>query len=98
MTEIGMALSQGLDTDTRIDGSVGQPMRGVEARIRTADNELIAFDDKASCEGELEIRSNSLFKEYWRLPEKTDDEFTADGWFKTGDTSRFHNGHREGCL
>jgi len=93
MTEIGMALSQGLDTDTRIDGSVGQPMRGVEARIRTADNELIAFNDKASCEGELEIKSNSLFKEYWRLPEKTEDEFTADGWFKTGDTSRFHNGH-----
>lgn len=94
MTEIGMALSQGVDNDTRIDGAVGQPMLGVEARLRTADNNLIAFDDDASGEGELEIKSNSLFKEYWRLPEKTADEFTADGWFKTGDTSRFSNGHR----
>ncbi|MBY0467053.1 MAG: AMP-binding protein, partial [Burkholderiales bacterium] len=25
------------------------------------------------------------FKGYWRMPEKTAEEFTADGWFKTGD-------------
>jgi malonyl-CoA/methylmalonyl-CoA synthetase len=26
-----------------------------------------------------------VFKGYWRMPEKTAEEFTPDGWFKTGD-------------
>ena len=26
-----------------------------------------------------------MFAGYWRMPEKTREEFTADGWFRTGD-------------
>jgi acyl-CoA synthetase (AMP-forming)/AMP-acid ligase II len=29
-----------------------------------------------------------VFKGYWRMPEKTAEEFTADGYFKTGDVGK----------
>jgi malonyl-CoA/methylmalonyl-CoA synthetase len=29
-----------------------------------------------------------VFKGYWRMPEKTREEFTSDGWFKTGDVGQ----------
>ena len=31
------------------------------------------------------MQGPNVFKGYWRMPEKTAEEFTADGWFKTGD-------------
>ena len=30
----------------------------------------------------------NVFRGYWRMPEKTREEFTADGWFKTGDVGK----------
>jgi long-chain acyl-CoA synthetase len=51
-------------------GTVGKPLRNVEARIA---------DD-----GELLVRGPSVFKGYWNRPEETQAAF-LDGWFKTGD-------------
>ena len=79
MTEIGMALSQSLDEDSRLDGAVGQPMLGVSARIRTEDDILVPFDKNTNVHGELEIKTESIFSEYWKLPEKTKEEFTGIG-------------------
>ncbi|MBN3319820.1 ACSF3 synthetase, partial [Atractosteus spatula] len=102
MTEIGMALSNPLK-GPRIPGSVGVPLPGVEVRIlmHNTSNATIA---EGNCrltqvrpglegrEGELVVRGPSVFKEYWNRPEETRDSFTADGWFKTGDTAVYKNG------
>jgi malonyl-CoA/methylmalonyl-CoA synthetase len=60
----------------RIAGTVGFALPGVGLRIACADRESI---------GAVEVRGPSVFRGYWRMPEKTAEEFTADGWFKTGD-------------
>jgi malonyl-CoA/methylmalonyl-CoA synthetase len=61
----------------RIAGSVGYPLSGVELRI--ADGAEV---------GVIEIRGPSVFKGYWRNPTKTAEDFTADGYFRTGDVGR----------
>jgi malonyl-CoA/methylmalonyl-CoA synthetase len=61
----------------RIAGSVGYPLPGVELRIGGGE-----------ATGVIEIRGPSVFSAYWRMPEKTAEEFTADGFFRTGDVGR----------
>jgi malonyl-CoA/methylmalonyl-CoA synthetase len=39
--------------------------------------------------GVVEVQGPNVFAGYWRMPEKTKEEFTADGWFKTGDVGHF---------
>ncbi|TSE18994.1 Long-chain-fatty-acid--CoA ligase [Tepidimonas alkaliphilus] len=65
----------------RRGGTVGFPLPGVELRIADeADRPL-----PAGQVGGVQVRGPSVFAGYWRLPEKTRAEFTADGWFRTGD-------------
>ncbi|KAL4777107.1 hypothetical protein BDW60DRAFT_223171 [Aspergillus nidulans var. acristatus] len=86
MTEIGMGLSCGLDVAQRIDGSVGWPLPGVQVRL--TDKETGTVIDAADVDGMIEVKGDNVFSEYWRRPEATAKEFTADGWFKTGDVAR----------
>ncbi len=65
----------------RVGGTVGFALPGVGVRVH---------DDKGgACPpgeiGGIEVRGPNVFAGYWRMPEKTAEEFTADGWFKTGD-------------
>lgn len=98
MTEVGMALSCGLDFSDRVDGSVGWPLPSVEARLVDVDSgEVIAHGEETDAErreraGEIQLRGPTVFKEYWRNPEATAAEFVADNaggekWFKTGDVA-----------
>ena len=39
--------------------------------------------------GAVQVSGPSVFRGYWRMPDKTKEEFTADGWFRTGDVGHF---------
>jgi malonyl-CoA/methylmalonyl-CoA synthetase len=39
--------------------------------------------------GDIQVKGPNIFQGYWRMPEKTAEEFTADGYFKTGDVGRY---------
>ncbi|KAK3005547.1 hypothetical protein RJ639_015972 [Escallonia herrerae] len=83
MTEFVMAISNPL-RGLRKGGTVGKPFPGVQAMILTEGKD----GEDASGVGELCIKSPSLFKEYWKLPEVTKDSFIDGGFFKTGDAVR----------
>ena len=68
----------------RRGGTVGQPLPGVGVRVRNDKNEALPAGEI----GGIEVRGPNVFKGYWRMPEKTQEEFTADGWFKTGDVGQ----------
>jgi len=61
----------------RLAGSVGYPLPGVELRI-AGGAEV----------GVIEIKGPSVFSGYWRMPDKTAEDFTPDGFFRTGDVGR----------
>ncbi len=86
MTEIGMALSNALH-GTRVPGSVGTPLPGVEVRLVDEQGGEVP----PGTPGEIEVRGPSVFKEYWNRPQATRDAF-RDGWFRTGDMSVVENG------
>jgi malonyl-CoA/methylmalonyl-CoA synthetase len=69
----------------RIGGTVGPALPGVGVRV--VDDAGAALP--AGEIGNVQVRGPNVFGGYWRMPEKTAEEFTADGWFKTGDVGRF---------
>ena len=82
MTESGMNTSNPL-TGKRIAGTVGLPLPGVEIRICDNDGNQLPNGEN----GGLEIRGPNVFSGYWRMPEKTAEEFRDDGFFITGDVA-----------
>jgi len=87
MSETVMLVSNPYDSalGERLGGTVGKPLPGVSARV--------VDDAGAVCPpgeiGNIQVRGPNVFKGYWRMPEKTREEFTHDGWFKTGDVGRW---------
>ncbi|KAJ5935816.1 AMP-dependent synthetase/ligase [Penicillium verhagenii] len=98
MTEVGMAISCGLDPVDRVDGSVGWPLPGVEARlVDTETDRLIPVGQETDAngralEGEIQLRGETIFPKYWGNEKATTESFVQaddDGkpWFRTGDVA-----------
>lgn len=88
MTEIGMALSNPYAGERR-PGAVGVPLPGVEIRLQSELGDVIA---REGVPGEIQVRGENLFREYWQKPLPTDESF-VDGWFKTGDIAVVESGY-----
>lgn len=80
MTETGMNTSNPLD-GARKPGTVGPALPGVSLRIVDSNNHPVASGEA----GDLQVRGKNVFSGYWKLPDKTAEEFTDDGYFRTGD-------------
>ncbi len=87
MSETGMLTSNPYEASQgpRIGSTVGKPLPGVHVRV--VDEQL-----NPCAEGEIghiQVKGPNVFAGYWQMPEKTREEFTQDGWFKTGDMGRW---------
>ncbi len=83
MTETGMNTSNPLDGPRR-PGTVGKPLPGVSLRIVNDKDRPLQIGEV----GQLQVKGDGVFKGYWRMPRKTAEDFTADGYFRTGDLAR----------
>ena len=70
--------------DNRRGGTVGFPLPGVGVRVVDDAGALLPAGEI----GHIQVRGPNVFAGYWRMPEKTKEEFTEDGWFKTGDVGK----------
>ncbi len=68
----------------RRGGTVGFPLPGVGLRVVDDAGKALPVGEI----GNIQVQGPSVFKGYWRMPEKTKEEFSADGWFKTGDVGK----------
>jgi malonyl-CoA/methylmalonyl-CoA synthetase len=73
------------DPSRRKGGTVGRPLPGVQVRVHDDQGRACGVDEI----GNIQVRGPNVFAGYWQMPDKTKEEFTADGWFKTGDVGRF---------
>lgn len=70
--------------DERRGGTVGFPLPGVSLRVQGDDGKDLPVGEI----GGIQVKGPNVFKGYWRMPEKTAEEFTKDGYFKTGDVGK----------
>jgi malonyl-CoA/methylmalonyl-CoA synthetase len=84
MSETGMITSNPLDGERRA-GTVGRPLLGVSVRVTDAQDHGMPIGET----GGIQVRGDNVFAGYWRDPVKTREEFTGDGWFRTGDMGVF---------
>jgi malonyl-CoA/methylmalonyl-CoA synthetase len=91
MSETVMLTSNPYDVDARYPGqterrggTVGFPLPGVSLRVQDDDGQALPTGEI----GGIQVKGPNVFAGYWRMPEKTKEEFTADGYFKTGDVGK----------
>ncbi|MES1950522.1 putative malonyl-CoA synthase [Salinisphaera sp. S4-8] len=82
LTETSILTSNPIDGTATV-GSVGKPLSIVELRITDAQGNAVANGEV----GSLQVRSPATISHYWNRPELKD-EWTADGFFDTGDMGR----------
>ena len=83
MSETNMNTSNPLHGERKA-GTVGPPLPGVDIRI-TDDNNAVLQTNEI---GNLQVKGPNVFKGYWKMPDKTAEDFTEDGYFNTGDKGK----------
>ena len=68
----------------RRGGTVGFPLPSVQLRVHSDDGVELPIGEI----GGIQVKGPNVFSGYWRMPEKTKEEFTTDGFFKTGDVGK----------
>jgi malonyl-CoA/methylmalonyl-CoA synthetase len=91
MSETVMLTSNPYDADARYPGqterrggTVGFPLPGVSLRVQDDAGQALPVGEI----GGIQVKGPNVFGGYWRMPEKTKEEFTSDGYFKTGDVGK----------
>ena len=86
MSETAMLTSNPYDASQgeRRGGTVGFALPGVSLRVQNDDGQALSTGEI----GGIQVKGPNVFKGYWRMPEKTKEEFTTDGYFKTGDVGK----------
>lgn len=91
MTETAMLTSNPYGPDARYGGqserrgaTVGFPLPGVSLRVLGDDGQALPSGEI----GGIQVKGPNVFGGYWRMPEKNKEEFTTDGYFKTGDVGK----------
>ena len=98
MTEMGMAISCGLDPVDRVDGSVGWPLPSVDVRLYDCElEEVIQPGEELDASGrervgEIQVRGPTIFQEYFKNENVTRESFmesndAKEKWFRTGDVA-----------
>ncbi|MEJ8822979.1 malonyl-CoA synthase [Variovorax humicola] len=72
----------------RRGGTVGFPLPGVQLRVMSMEEGADGRECTTDEIGAIEVSGPNVFAGYWRMPEKTREEFTHDGFFKTGDVGK----------
>ncbi len=83
MSETIMLTSNPYDSQhgQRRGGTVGFALPEVQVRVVNEQDRLLPTGHI----GGVQVKGPNVFHGYWRMPEKTAEEFTPDGFFKTGD-------------
>ena len=84
MTETGINMSNPLSGKRKV-GTVGLPLPHVTVRVVNETGMKLNANEV----GSIQVKGNNLFKGYWKKLEKTQEDFTVDGFFNTGDLGCF---------
>ena len=88
MSETVMLTSNPYQDGERRGGTVGFALPGVSLRVQDDAGQSLPTGEI----GGIQVKGPSVFQGYWRMPEKTAEEFTLDGYFKTGDVGKIGEG------
>ena len=84
MSETTMLTSNPYAGGERRGGTVGFALPGVSLRVQSDDGQPLSVGEI----GNIQLKGPNVFHGYWRMPEKTAEEFTPDAYFKTGDVGK----------
>ncbi len=84
MTETNIISSNPI-SGKRKSGTVGLPLEGQQVRIINNDSEPVGAYEI----GNIQVKGPNVFKGYWKLAQKSKEDFSLDNYFNTGDQGYF---------